>query len=81
VQVLRLGEAGEVGRVAAAPGALEVVAGPAEDAEDVVLTDIKAGVDECFVPLLQKTLQVNLIDSDGAVCFALHGDDLPHVDR
>jgi len=47
----RLGEAGEVGGIAASPGTLEVVVGPAEHAEDVVLADIEANVDECFVPL------------------------------
>ena len=53
---------------------------PAQHAEDVVLADIEAGVDECLVPLLQQTIQVDLIDSEGAVCFVLHGDDLLHVD-
>ena len=36
---------------------------------------------EGFVPLLQQAVEVDVIDSDGAVCFALHGDDLLHVDR
>ncbi len=45
-----------------------------------VLAAIQTGVDEWLVPLEQQAIQVDLIDSDGAVCFALHGDDLPHVD-
>ena len=75
-----LGQAGEVSRIAAAPGSFEVVCAPAENA-DVVLADIEAGVDECLVALPLEPLHVNLIDRDGAVCFAFHGDDLLHVDR
>jgi hypothetical protein len=33
------------------------------------------------MPLLEQAIQVNLIDSDGAVCFVLHGDDLLYVYR
>jgi hypothetical protein len=76
----QLGEEAQVGRIAAAPGALEVVAGPAEHAEDVVLADVEPGVDERLVPLQQQVVELKVIDSDGTVCFALHGDDLPHVD-
>ena len=76
-----LDEAGEVGGIAATPGPVEVVGGPAEDAEDVVLADIEAGVEECLASLLQEPLHVNLVDIDGAVCFAFHGDDLLYVDR
>ena len=53
----RVGEAGEVGGIATASGAFEVVAIPAEEAEDVVLADIEAGVDECLVPLQQQGVQ------------------------
>ena len=75
-----LGEPHQVGGIAAAPGTLEVRAGPAEDAQDVVLADVESGVDDGLLPL-QQALEINLIDSHGAVCFAPHGDDLPHVDR
>jgi hypothetical protein len=47
----RLGQFGEFGGIAASPGTLEVVVGPAERAEDVVLANIEANVDECFVAL------------------------------
>ena len=57
------------------------MAGPAEYAEDEVLADIETGVDECLVPLRPQALQVNLIDSDGTVCFVLYGDDLLPVER
>ena len=75
----QLGEAVEVGGVAAAPGALEVVGGPAEHAQDVVLADVQSGVHERLVPRRQQAVELHVIDSEGAVCFALHGDDLPHV--
>jgi hypothetical protein len=48
--------------------------------EEDHLADVETGVDECFVSLLQQATWVDLIDSDGAVCFALHGDDLLYVD-
>ncbi len=77
----RWDEAWQVGGVAAASGAFEVVVGPAEGAEDVVLADVESGVDEFLVALLPQSIQVALIDIHGTVCFALHGDDLLYVDR
>src|SRR5262245_15686711 len=66
-------------REAAAPGALEIVAPPAQDAKDMRLADIEAGMHQLLVPLAQQAGPTNLIDIDRAVCFALHGDDLLHV--
>src|SRR5262245_24110319 len=72
----QLGQQRQVGGVAAAPGAVEVGGGPAEHAEDVVLADIEPGVDRRCAALQQQAFEVQVIDSDGAVCFALHGDEV-----
>jgi hypothetical protein len=49
---------GQPEKAAAAPGALERVAGPAEHAEDPFLADIESGVDKFFVLWLQEARAV-----------------------
>jgi hypothetical protein len=38
-------------------------------------------MDEWLVPRQPQAIELQVIDIDGAVCFALHGDDLLHVER
>jgi hypothetical protein len=70
-------ERGQVSGIAAAPGAIEITPGPAEHAEDVILADIEPAVNELLAPSLEQQGEGNLVDINSAVCFPLHGDDLP----
>ena len=61
------------------PGPLEVAVGPPGDGHQLVLAHIDTHRQGLAVPADADLADVDAIDSQAAICFALHGDDLQYA--